>query len=223
MFWCSYLRGVKIQRSRRGLYRSGPISEISRGLTTPTTTDLHEGKQQTLRIQQIYAGLSCPKQSIPSKDAARTHAMQDQRSHQLSPWFDAPVADTDAMIPVAQLRWWSNNWDHTVRNEGLSPIRLYFCYYSCWFGVGTKTCSSDGSLGIHLPRVDPRPQPFLFLLGNFMGVYQRGMVRLGLFCVCYWLCLLILMWLGSGVAAAQVRASKVSPLLSDIYRVPHWS
>lgn len=50
MFWRGYIEGVNTQRSRRELYRSGPISEISRGLPTPTTADLHDGKQEALRM-----------------------------------------------------------------------------------------------------------------------------------------------------------------------------
>ncbi|KAJ5830966.1 uncharacterized protein N7525_009219 [Penicillium rubens] len=70
VFWCSHLSGVDIRRSRTGLYRSGPISEINRGLTT-RTTDLHKGNYH--------------EQSTSSKDAEIVYVVQDQRSHQLSP------------------------------------------------------------------------------------------------------------------------------------------
>lgn len=88
MFWCGYIevvKGVNSQRSPRELYRSGPISEISRGLPTPTTTDLDDRKQETLRMQKIYAGTSYHEQFTPSKYAARVHAVQDQRCHHLIP------------------------------------------------------------------------------------------------------------------------------------------
>ncbi|KAJ9484456.1 hypothetical protein VN97_g8928 [Penicillium thymicola] len=83
--WCGYIEGVNTHRSRRELYRSGPISEISRDPPTPTTTDLHDGKQETFQMQKIYADISYLEQFTPSKYAARVHAVQDQRYHHLSP------------------------------------------------------------------------------------------------------------------------------------------
>lgn len=71
-------------------------------------------------------------------------------------------------------------------------MRLYFYYYYPF--VLASALGQNGLRWVPLYIVvDPRPKGFLFLPGNFMSVYRRGTVGSGLFCVFYWLCLLIVM------------------------------
>lgn len=122
-----------------------------------------------------------------------TWALDSTRRLRMQMRWSPPHSYADGpMIGVIQLK-----------KEGFRSMRWFLSYNLFALVRGwDKTRSSDGS-PIHLPRVDPRLPSFP--PGNLLSAYQRGMVGSGLFCVFYWLCLLILMWLGSGVAAAQAR------------------